>query len=386
MGDLDWAPHSRRLAAGITGAFSRWRPLVERMPRHVLIPRWFRWLDGEGWTLRDGESDPQRWMRAAYGDRTLITRIGSLHADHAQHGDHPAGRPTSSATQPGLVVQMYRYAGLADGLDVLDVGTGSGYGCALLTRRLGGRHVTSVDIDQYVAEAAADRLARLSLRPSLQTCDATGKLPGSYDRIISMTSVAPVPVSWLTALRPHGRLVTVLAGTGLIVTADKTPDGGAAGRTEWDRAGFMPARSGPDYPPVLLDESPDARTGDGEHISTSRYPVLDVSGAWELYSMLGVTLPGVQNHYEETGSGHRTAWLLHPDGSWARATSAGTSPAVVHQAGPRMLWDALDNLRETWLLDGTLPAYGADVTIGPDGAITLVRGKWHVTVQPAAAT
>jgi hypothetical protein len=44
----------------------------------------------------------------------------------------------------------------------------------------------------------------------------------------------------------------------VIVTADKTPDGGAAGRTEWHRAGFMAARTGPDYPPSLLDEFPAA--------------------------------------------------------------------------------------------------------------------------------
>jgi hypothetical protein len=40
-------------------------------------------------------------------------------------------------------------------------------------------------------------------------------------------------------LRPGGRLLSTLGGTSLIITADKTPDGGAAGCTEWDRAGFM---------------------------------------------------------------------------------------------------------------------------------------------------
>src|SRR6185437_14848582 len=110
-------------------------------------------------------------------------------------------------------------------------------------------------------------------------------LPGSYDRIVSMMSVAPVPASWLTALRPGGRLVTVLAGTGLLVTADKTPDGGAAGRTEWDRAGFMAARSGTDYPPSLLDQAPGARDADGEHVSAGRYPVVSIGNAWELQSI-----------------------------------------------------------------------------------------------------
>ncbi|MER6187844.1 hypothetical protein [Streptomyces sp. NPDC001652] len=37
------------------------------------------------------------------------------------------------------------------------------------------------------------------------------------------------PTSWLTALSPVGRLVTTLAGTSLLVTADKVEDGGAVG-------------------------------------------------------------------------------------------------------------------------------------------------------------
>jgi SAM-dependent methyltransferase len=278
---------------------------------------------------------------------------------------------------------MYRHAYITDDTDILDVGTGSGYGCALLTRRLGDDHVTSVDVDDYLAKAAVERLASIGLHPRVTACDATGPLPGSYDRIVSMMSVAPIPASWLTALRPGGRLVTVLAGTGLLVTADKTPDGGAAGRTEWYRAGFMAARSGSDYPPTLLEQFPAARGAEGEYVSTGRYPVVSIGSAWELYSMLGVTVPGVQEHYEETGDGQRTAWLLHPDGSWARATGTADDPPVVHQSGPRRLWDIVDDIRHAWLRDGKLPAYGASVIITPDGSVQLKRGGWQAAI-PAA--
>jgi hypothetical protein len=127
----------------------------------------------------------------------------------------------------------------------------------------------------------------------------------------------------------------------------------------------MAARSGPDYPPGLLDQIPAARDGDGEQVSTGCYPVVNIGKAWELHSMLGVMAPGVQDHYEETSGGRRTTWLLHPDGSWARATAEGDGKPVVHQAGPRQLWDQVDKIRTAWLRDGTLPAYGADVTIAP---------------------
>lgn len=95
------------------------------------------------------------------------------------------------------------------------------------------------------------------------TCDATGPLPGSYDRIVSTVAVRPIPAGWLAALRSGGRLVTTITGTGLIVTADKTPDGGAAGVTEWDRAGFMHTRTGSGCPPGVPDSSPSSATPKG---------------------------------------------------------------------------------------------------------------------------
>jgi protein-L-isoaspartate O-methyltransferase len=377
---MDWEPHAERLASEVTEPMSRWRPLVASVPRHLFVPAWWDWTDREGWTACRGEADERHWVNAAYRDRTLITRLGTGHADHPQPGDHPSGRPTSSATQPGLVVAMYRHAGITDDVEILDIGTGSGYGSALLARRLGDDHVTSVDVDGYLVKAAAERLASAGLHPSVSVCDATGPLPGSYDRIVSMISVAPVPASWLAALRPGGRLVTVLAGTGLLVTADKTPDGGAAGRIEWYRAGFMAARSGPDYPPTLLERFPAAREADGEHVTTGRYPVVNIGHAWELYSMLGVTMPGIEHHYKQIGGGQRIAWLLHPDGSWARAAATADGPPIVHQSGPRRLWDMVDDIRHAWLSDGKLPAYGATISITPEGSIQLRRGRWEATI------
>lgn len=68
-------------------------------------------------------------MDAAYGTwETLVTRVGPVHADHAEQDTTYQGWPTSSATLPYLVIAMYRHARIYDGADVLDVGTGPGYG------------------------------------------------------------------------------------------------------------------------------------------------------------------------------------------------------------------------------------------------------------------
>ncbi|WP_345097273.1 methyltransferase domain-containing protein [Planomonospora venezuelensis] len=293
-----------------------------------------------------------------------------------------AGRPTSSSTLPGLVVQMLRHAEVYEGADVLDVATGSGYSAALLANRIGERHVTSIDVDPYLVEAAADRLDGIGLHPRVLTVDATGPIPGDYDRIVSMVSVRPIPESWLAVLRPEGRLVTTIAHTCLIITADKTPDGGAVGRVEWDRAMFMETRRGEDYPPDedLFDAVWEA---EGEEVGRGRYPVMRVSYNWEIPSMLEVVAPGIEHHYEEDDDGQRTARMVHADGSWARATAKGDDPPTVHQGGPRRLWNILDDIRHLWVTEGSLPLHGARAFIRPTGEIHLTRGTWEgvITAQ-----
>ena len=375
---MDWERHAAQLAAEITHPVSRWRDPVATVPRHLFVPRWWQNQAG-GWALQDGPADPDAWLRAAYADATLVTRVGRVHADQASEWT-AVGAPTSSSTLPGLVVRMHRHAMLADDSQVLCV-TGSGYGTALLALRLGDRQVTSVDVDPYLVETARERLDAIGLQPTMAVCDITGPLPGEYDRIVSTVSVRPIPTSWLAALRPGGRLVTTLANTGLIITADKTEDGGAVGRVEWDRAGFMATRHGEDYPDSGLDELV-ATVHDqvGEEVTTGRYPVLNVPQAWDIWSMLELQFPGIQHRYAEEDGDRRTAWMLHADGSWARASGVWDAPPQVHQGGPRRLWTALERIRRRLNLEGGLPVYGADVRIDPDGTCRLSQGQWQVTV------
>ncbi|MFK0154628.1 protein-L-isoaspartate(D-aspartate) O-methyltransferase [Streptomyces sp. NPDC090493] len=377
---MDWETPARHLAAEVVRPESRWSGPLATTPRHVFVPRW--WARGtEAWELQDGPSDPEAWMRAVYQDRTLVTRVGAVHADHAEPGATvSAGLPTSSSTLPGLVVTMYRHAMIADTSRVL-VTTGTGYGTALLCRRLGDQLVTSIDVDPHLVKTAAERLDAIGLHPHTAVCDITGPLSGEHDRIVSTVSVRTVPASWLAALRPGGRLVTTLAGTGLVVTADKTDDGGAVGRVEPDPAGFMRTRHGDDYERPTDELWEKVQQADGEHVSTSRYPLLSVPDSWEVMSMLELLAPGIDHRVTQDGD-ERTVWMLHPDGSWARAAAAGflDSPTV-HQGGPRRLWDVLERIRHRLNREGGLPVYGARVRIAPDGALTVSRGSWSVTVS-----
>ena len=128
------------------------------------------------------------------------------------------------------------------------------------------------------------------------------------------------------------------------------------------------------YPPPLGERNEAARDGEGEQVSRGWYPVLNVMEAGELCSMITVLVPGVEHYYREE-DGRRTAWMLHPDGSWARASAVESDPPVVHQGGVRRLWDLLDEVRDLSRWQVLLPHYGASATITPDGGIHLAAGN-----------
>ncbi|MFJ5635293.1 methyltransferase domain-containing protein [Streptomyces goshikiensis] len=382
-----WDAHAVQMADATVRPESRWHRPLATTPRHLFVPRWWTPAERDGtwvYELRDGADDPAAWMSSAYDHiLSVITRVGPHHADHAAPAAVvPEARPTSSATLPALVVKMYQHAFLADDSRLL-VTCGSGYGTALACQRLGEGRVTSVDVDPYLVQAARDRLAAAGHRPRLEVCDVTCALPGVYDRIVSTVSVPAIPASWLTALAPGGRMVTALSGTGLLIVADKTENGGASGKVAPEPAEFMSTRHGDDYPlaPDHADLWATARKADGETVTTGRYPVMRVSRTWDVRSTLELTVPGIEHRMETAADGTRTSYMLHPDGSWARATAPGARQVpTVHQGGPRRLWDELDRIR-TWLVnDGDLPVASAAVRIDPDGACHLSRSGWSATI------
>jgi protein-L-isoaspartate O-methyltransferase len=370
---MTWQELAAGLADTAASRRSRWFPAVAAVPRHVLVPAWFYRDQPAGrWRVWDGTEDHQEWLRCTYADKTRVTRVGALHADHAGPDDHPAGRSTSSATQPGLTVRMLRLAGLRRGDAICDMGTGSGYSAALLCYRFGDSAVTSIDVDPYLTKAAGERLAGIGYYPRVHTCDATGPLPGEFDAIIASFSVRACPPSWLTALRPGGRLVFVIAETYLVVVADKQPNGGATGRIDSYGAMFMPARHGPGYDTPgwpAHDGTADQRAG--------RYPVINLEESADLCSAFRLTAPGVHTRFTITRQGASELRLWDQAGSWAIATGHDTSPAAVQQAGDRQLWDELEAVMDMWVPRWSFPWYRAHVDIDPDGTIHLATPDGH---------
>lgn len=379
-----WTEAAKALADKVTADAPAWHDAVSSTPRHRLVPSWWQRIPNspaQEWELVDLPEDSPERVHAAYTDETLVTRVGPTHADHATPGEHGKGEPTSSSTLPGLIVSMAHRLGGKSGHTVLDVGTGSGYSAGLFARRFGDENVTSVDVDPYLVEAARTRLAEFGRTPRVDAIDATGELPEpEYDRIMATVSVRPVPPSWLRALRPGGRLVTTIAHTALLITADMGTDSIARGTVQPDPATFMETRREADYPAKLNDVFVSARVREGEDVRLPDGTVPDLWQEWPLRWLYELDTPGVETRAATyPDDGRRLVWLLAADGSWARAED-GTTP-MVHQGGPRRLWDDLERVRRKWEENNRFSLHTLRAELTADGSSLLSpNGSWSFPI------
>ncbi|MFJ2111230.1 methyltransferase domain-containing protein [Streptomyces sp. NPDC087850] len=150
----------RALAQALTGTGDLtdpdWRRAFEEVPRHVFVP-YFYAPSGERISANDPATQEQ-WFTAVHEDRSLVTH-------------RTDGAATSSSSQPSLMATMLEALTVVDGLNVLEIGAGTGYNAALLAHRLGDDHVATVDIAEDITGPARERLATAGYRPTVITGD-----------------------------------------------------------------------------------------------------------------------------------------------------------------------------------------------------------------------
>ncbi len=89
-----------------------WRSAVEVVPRHVFVPEFHRQQPSGEWeTVTEATPD---YLTDVYADMSLTTQLTD-------------GRPTSSSSQPDLMLTMLEVLSVEDGMTVLEIATGSGY-------------------------------------------------------------------------------------------------------------------------------------------------------------------------------------------------------------------------------------------------------------------
>ena len=345
------------------------REAFATVPRHLFTPRFF--LDADEGGYRAVDSGDPEWLAWVYSDRTLVTQLDA--DDSAWHRIREAGptsgRPSSSSTQPRLMAWMLHALGLRPGMRVLEVGTGTGYNAALLARLLGQDCVVSIDVDGAVTERARCALTAAGYRLRIEVADGTQGFPPAapYDRVIATCSFPQVPAAWAEQTKPGGKILahlyTEFDAGGLILLTVNT-DGSASGRFLPEYGAFMPLRGYPAPDTLALLQRALRADDDGERTPTTLAATELTGNDFPLFAALRTS--GVAMHwFQPHDAPGMLTWLLARDGSWAYQTLADNGLLAV-QAGPRRLWDELDQHHHAWRAAGKPTRDQLGITITPD--------------------
>ncbi len=149
-------------------------------------------------------------------------------------------------SQPFVVAYMTEQLKLQKSQRVLEIGTGSGYQAAILSRLAG--HVLSVERFRTLADAARQRLEKLgcfNVEVMLGDGYALPAGAGQFDRIIVTASMEKIPQALLERLEPDGILIAPVGPQhGVQTLARVTRTGDRFDRKELVDVRFVPAIPG----------------------------------------------------------------------------------------------------------------------------------------------
>ncbi|WP_210406794.1 methyltransferase, FxLD system [Prauserella flavalba] len=164
----------------------------------------------------------------------------------------PDGVIISSTSAAYIQARMIEQAELAEGMSVLEIGSG-GYNAALLAEVVGpeGR-VVSVDIDPEVTDRARELLDATGYgnRVTVVQADAENPLPGldePFDAILVTVGAWDLAPAWLEHLSANGRIVVPLRMNGITRAIAFRRQGDHLVSTSAEVAGFVPMQGAGAY-------------------------------------------------------------------------------------------------------------------------------------------
>ncbi|MGH3696827.1 MAG: methyltransferase domain-containing protein [Pseudonocardiaceae bacterium] len=349
-----------------------WAPIVADVDRAGFVPAriWFDDEHGRPQPL-DRVDEPDRWQSAVYSDEPIVTQLD----DGATVWPATSNAATSSASQPSVVLSMLDALDVQHGQKILEIGTGTGYNAALLTHRLGEHLVTSVEVDQLLAEQARANLKSAGYAPTVVCADGVAGWPASapYDRIVCTAAVVSgrLPYAWVAQTRPGGLILTPWGTTyhnGALLRLCAHTDGTATGRFIGNAA-FMRLRE--QRPPfghaARLGELVDTSTTAVE--SATPVPPSEVAMGEGAFSV-GLHLPDVQCGVFPDGDGQYEVLLYHV--ATESVASVQVTPSTtadgrhpVRQHGPRTLWNEAEKAHRWWIEHDTPTRTRYGLTITP---------------------
>jgi protein-L-isoaspartate(D-aspartate) O-methyltransferase len=149
---------------------------------------------------------------------------------HLAYGDHPLPiEANQTISQPYIVALMIQAAAIKPGDKVLEVGAGSGYAAAVISRI--AAKVIAIERQHDLVGVATERLKRLGYdNVEIVEGDGTRGCPdhAPFDAILAAASGSHVPEPLLAQLAPGGRIVMPIGSPGWVqelVKVTKQEDG-----------------------------------------------------------------------------------------------------------------------------------------------------------------
>ncbi len=324
-------------------ALGPWENSVASVRRELFLPEAIEVGD----ELISRTVTPQRWLEAVYSDVSITTQVN----DGRPSGPDEYRLPTSSSSQPSVMMEALALLDVQPTDRVLELGAGTGLNAAWLAHRLGSDRVVSVEVDPALAEQAAKNNAAAGLSPCIVAGDGGHGWPegAPYQRIIATYAVDEIPFAWVEQA-PQGRIVSPWGGSffpysfAVLDVHEGRAEGRFTGYPAFMRSRTRRPKRG--YLDDFLHHLQDAR-----HSPTGLSPLMIAQDADALF-YIGLALPDAW-HLPVTAdddSGEMTLWILADDQlSWASADyTPDTDEYSVAQYGPRQLWDEAEAAHDAW--------------------------------------
>ncbi|WP_064743915.1 methyltransferase domain-containing protein [Actinomadura oligospora] len=325
-----------------------WRPAFKAVPRHRFVPDTVWIEDGDRLVPVRRADDEAAWLELCYANEARITQVDDgVPAEPGQVGHEI----TSSASRPGVVASMLAALDAEPGLNVLEIGTGTGWNAALLAERLGAGRVTSVEVDPVLADRARHVLRNAGHQVTVTTGDGVLGHPerGPFDRVIATVAADRVPPAWAAQTRPGGRVLVPWATdfhNGALVSFTVNRDATMRGRIVGNVA-FMRLRDQRGKRPRLAR---DVREVSNARRSFTEPHPYDVVGEYDVSLAVGLKVPRCKLVVQHQDDGAYTVWLVDPwSGSWASLeVEPGAEKFPVRQSGDRDLWQEVEDAYHWW--------------------------------------
>ncbi|SHF02973.1 methyltransferase domain-containing protein [Streptoalloteichus hindustanus] len=348
---------------------THWRERLP-VPRDQFVPPvvWVDDLITGGYVSVSREDDEPAWRKLVDADEPIITQVDD--------GKTPPGgvgqQISSSCSAPSVVADMLDALDARPGHDVLEIGTGTGWNAALLSRRVGGSgRVVTVEVDAALATAARAALHEAGYEPLVVAADGTEGYPSGapYDRVIATASVRAIPRAWIEQTRPGGAIVVPWGSdycNGTLMRLDVRYDGSAVGRCG-SHVEFMRVRSARRY--YMEPAADEQAAADTTTTTLTVRDMRDMTVYGRGAMIIGLRVPRCYLTVEDPDDDHRR-YELHDvgSGSWAAVDLVrGEHPWTVRQLGPRRLWDEVTAAHAWWTSEGRPGPEHLTLTIDTEG-------------------